>query len=366
MLVITFENGIFRIRRDNESPNHTFGITAEGTIIGYKGRPVKNFPKGFCISEIEAFIELDRKSDTPTLEPQYRGLFFAAIHGNLPSALITFFERMINAGCTNYKPTDSDINRMETRTFKQWLKLAREFQQRFDHSYDLWDLNNFALRLTYENDKNVVKLLQHYNDNLVSGLYNNYSNNTNKWNRITKWMLDETSYLLYQLDGTGIQKFKNYFNEIFGLCEVLHVKVPKDKPFQNLLKLRKELENRQNQIISETLQKNQSERWAYEDDNFIVIVPTTYDELRQEGESQHNCLNDYWLQGYGNDLRHGKQYRGVVFVRRKDNPTKSYITCDFYLEDLKITQFLRTCNRAASAEDRKFRWKYQNYLDTLK
>lgn len=364
MLVITFNRGIFNIRKEHEAPNHTFGIKTDGTIIGYKGKPVKRFPKGFKVSDFSLFFS--NENENPTLDKKQRIILFSIINDSVSNVIMPFFERMINAGCINYRPTYYDDSRFQDKTFRQWLELARKYEEKYPNRvYNISVLLSFEKKLAYENDKNVIELLQYYPQDTVSSFYS--CTDKDKWNRVAKWLTDENVYLMYQLRSASSSSLSYYFNEIFNLCNLLNIKTPTNKPLQNLVKLRKMYDNMKNQIITDTLQSHQSKKWEYEDDDFVVIVPETYEELRKEGESQHNCLTDYWLTGYGNDLPKGKQQRGVVFIREKNNPTKSYITCDFDIDTLIIKQFLMNCNQNPNTKNAKdFRNKYQKHLLTLR
>lgn len=94
---------------------------------------------------------------------------------------------------------------------------------------------------------------------------------------------------------------------------------------------------------------------TFEDDNFVVIIPTTVDELRDEGHKQSNCVG-----GYARYI--GEKDRNVVFIRHKANPTKPYITCDITRSG-SINQFLVACNcYTHKIEDIAFREAYQKHL----
>lgn len=100
---------------------------------------------------------------------------------------------------------------------------------------------------------------------------------------------------------------------------------------------------------------------AYENDTFAVIVPTTYNELKVEGERLHNCLAGIEWDSY---LTTGERH--VVFIRRKSNLKKSYIACDISAKDGKIRQYLTACNKRPQEEDaREFAKEYQKYLRGL-
>lgn len=58
-------------------------------------------------------------------------------------------------------------------------------------------------------------------------------------------------------------------------------------------------------------------------DDFIVVVPQTMEDKAKEGQMQNNCVGYY----YDNSIREGKDF--IYFIRKKENPNKSYITCRY-------------------------------------
>ena len=114
--------------------------------------------------------------------------------------------------------------------------------------------------------------------------------------------------------------------------------------------------------VDKVLKHNQTIRnLNFEDENFIVIVPTTYKELVAEGEAQRNCASEHEFHNY---LRNGK--RKIVFIRKKDSINHSFITCDMDYRKHQIEQYLCACNnRVCDNAALEFKKKYQAYLDTL-
>lgn len=94
---------------------------------------------------------------------------------------------------------------------------------------------------------------------------------------------------------------------------------------------------------------------TFETETHIVLIPTTIEELRNEGNAQGNCVG-----GYGRSI--ADKNKNVVFVRRKSNPTKSYITCDIDRHGY-INQYLASCNNwVTDEEDLAFKNLFQDHL----
>lgn len=83
--------------------------------------------------------------------------------------------------------------------------------------------------------------------------------------------------------------------------------------------------------------------WNLEDDNLFIKIPTCREDFIDEANQQNNCV-------YSNYFRRtvrGDSY--VVFIRRKDNPNKSYITCEISTNGY-IHQYLTTNNNRVEDE----------------
>lgn len=83
------------------------------------------------------------------------------------------------------------------------------------------------------------------------------------------------------------------------------------------------------------------DKYAYESDELIVKVPHEVKDLIDEGFNNHNCVGSY-VSRFAN----GKS--NIFFIRKKDNPEKSYITIElnpsctesrqaFYASNMPIT-----------------------------
>ena len=58
--------------------------------------------------------------------------------------------------------------------------------------------------------------------------------------------------------------------------------------------------------------------------DYIVIVPQTQEDKVEEGRQQNNCVGHY----YDSSIISGDNF--IFFLRKKDNPTRSYITCRYF------------------------------------
>lgn len=76
---------------------------------------------------------------------------------------------------------------------------------------------------------------------------------------------------------------------------------------------------------------------AFEDNNFVVLVPTVAKEFEAEADYQQNCVYRAY---YPKVLKHETH---IVFIRHKTEPEKPYITCEVN-NDGEIVQYLTRFN----------------------
>ena len=87
-----------------------------------------------------------------------------------------------------------------------------------------------------------------------------------------------------------------------------------------------------------------------------VVIPKDKDSFIDEANQQHNCV----FRMYYPKVRDNRAY--IVFVRKVDSPTKSYITCEINKQG-EIVQYLRKYNNTIeSKEDIDFKNEYQKHL----
>lgn len=71
-------------------------------------------------------------------------------------------------------------------------------------------------------------------------------------------------------------------------------------------------------------------------EDFIVVVPKKIEDFTDEGRQQHNCVGYY----YHDSIVDGKNL--IYFLRKKDNPTHSFVTCRYnlgYRETIEYRMF---------------------------
>jgi hypothetical protein len=153
------------------------------------------------------------------------------------------------------------------------------------------------------------------------------------------------------------QEMIRLFDNFLQLCYDLDKKPQKENFFTEYMSLQIEYETKRKVIENEKIKKQMTRfDFHFEDDNYIVVVPTTAQEYIDEAREQHNCVERSYLSGIING-----NYT-VVFVREKSNPEKSFITCEIG-DRGQIYQYLKKCNQSVTEPSAlEFKRKYQEYL----
>ena len=149
--------------------------------------------------------------------------------------------------------------------------------------------------------------------------------------------------------------FKNYIKK----CHELNKPIYKGNSFiKEFLNISTEYETKKNEIIAKKLKEHQTEILKYENDEYIVIVPTTPEAFKDEADQQNNCV----YRNYLSEVANG--HTNVVFIRKKTDITKSYITCEIYKKN--ITQYyLKNNTYTYNENDLNFKKEYLEYLKTV-
>lgn len=122
--------------------------------------------------------------------------------------------------------------------------------------------------------------------------------------------------------------------EMLDMSKIAEIKVEKSDFFRQYVNIRR------NYIINKTAydakafvakQNAHLKALTYENEELVVVIPTTPAELVAEGNAQHNCVG-----GYADAVIDGRC--NIVFIRKKNNPTASYITCE--IRNGTINQYL--------------------------
>lgn len=152
----------------------------------------------------------------------------------------------------------------------------------------------------------------------------------------------------YAID--GCYKLSNTFNGVAKYPELIKL-IDNQSSFALVAKAvsknYKLLKDKEQQEQIEKSQKRIKELEALTYKDYCFIVPTTLKELIDEGEQQHNCVGFY----YNDFMSVGNVF--IYFIRKKNEPEKSYITCRFDMYTKETVEARYKFNDEVSKEEDK-------------
>lgn len=133
-----------------------------------------------------------------------------------------------------------------------------------------------------------------------------------------------------QIDWYKFNKLVSYLTEekekVFELIQ-------SGKNIESILKILEDIKNKEiNKGIKITQNLYGTIIDGIEENNYLVVVPKDMEDLINEGNQQKNCVGYYYNQSIsdGNDF--------IFFIRKKDNPDISYITCRYDIEYRELAE----------------------------
>lgn len=182
----------------------------------------------------------------------------------------------------------------------------------------------------------------------------------NKREDIPEDKIEISAYYL----GRGLYDFAgqnafSYLRQFFSLCEKMDKEPPKEDFYRTFVNFKREYDVRRKDIDAAKLRKNYDKKrnaLSFEFGDYVAIIPETAEDFRKEADAQNNCVFSNYLE------RVLDGYTYVVFVRHKDSPERSLVTCE--VNNSRIWQFLGACNRPVSNDGLlAFKDAYQKHLN---
>ena len=246
------------------------------------------------------------------------------------------------------------VDTFHPKTMKHFLK---------DFSLGNIDVNNFDVRdyLDTVSLKEVKKYFDkshiHFTEAEKKDILCVYRSLTEEEFKIFFYLAERKWLTVFEVRTIG-QKVRAYCR----MCQELNIKPKKEKDMIMEMARVKYLRMEQDLAISD--KKLQSfllplkEKLFFENEQFTVIVPTTKQEFLDEGLHQNNCVARLYLP----KVEEGETI--IVFVRKKEDVSHSYITCEIDKHTGYIKQFLLKNNSwtQPNSQEENFRAIYQEYL----
>lgn len=148
-----------------------------------------------------------------------------------------------------------------------------------------------------------------------------------------------------QIDWYKFNKLVSYLTEEKEKEKVFEL-IQSGKNIENILKILEDIKNKEINkgiIITQNLYGTIID--GIEENNLIIVIPKDMDDLISEGNQQHNCVGYYYNQSIsdGNDF--------IFFIRKKDNPDISYITCRYDIEYRELAEINTRHNQEEYSEE---------------
>jgi hypothetical protein len=81
--------------------------------------------------------------------------------------------------------------------------------------------------------------------------------------------------------------------------------------------------------------------------DYVIVVPQTMEDKAEEGRMQHNCVGSF----YDDSILQGRN--AIYFIRKKENPNHSYITCRYNYQERNTVE-ARKVNNSSIRNDNEW------------
>lgn len=333
----------------DEGKNYIFDINSL-ICYGLSGKPLKRIPKDLQYYRSDSLIismVVEMFQDCkPTAFSQYKRVIELAdklssmgfTSRNLSIYTVNHFGRLI--GQTKYETVITE------RMVLNYIRKTDKDDISTDNFIDIIRNEYYKKALTVELDEKNLAVLKY----LMKCEFS-----VNEIKLISNWLAKGLGcyydYAQYDINRV-LQKF-------FSRAKDIEYTPTKDDFFRQMVMVTKNYNMRKEEIDNKKLFANQSvKNLKFENEEFVVIVPTTSKEFEFEGKSQGNCVYTSYLR----EVIEG--YTNVVFIRKKGEVENSYITCE--VRRGRINQYLtKYNNRVTDTSALIFKNQYQNYLNEI-
>ena len=182
----------------------------------------------------------------------------------------------------------------------------------------------FLVNLIFGNNKKILYFFRRIETNILPRI---------DFNNLKPLLLQQTFSILFKIyeysekhcEDISYVRLSLMATDIFQYPELLTVLDTNRGIETNNQLMQIYIDEKSNKKLAEQLQKLNFINNMIIDD-YIIKVPQSIDDLIDEGKQQHNCVGSF----YNESIRRGENL--IYFVRRKDKPQKSYVTCRYNIE----------------------------------
>lgn len=329
---------------NNENRTYKFDMS-NGVFYSTKGNPMKTTPSGFatCIKTYRTNITLAYM----VRQHEWRSVPYNNMAQFTKYLLICDKLNSIGYEYKRYYELENELLDFVNENFKAFAKALRENE----------DLTMEDFRRTYGKTKYFadmgLKVDDYYTQTILDLIWEWREHFTKKESKLVAYYLSRGVYEFC----TSVDRYDRVdhrmFVEFFKWCSVIEHTPTKDDFFHQYLMVKKNYymnkKKYDNKSIVMQLEKH-SNIWEFENEDFCIVIPKSVDDFKAEADAQNNCVYTMYM---------SKVISGstnVVFVRRKSDPTKSFITCEVNNSG-RICQYLKKHNQRVDCGTKEYDFK---------
>ena len=351
----TKEKNIISFDLDGVNGVYKFDLST-GIFYGLKGNPVQTVAKKAAITNL-LYPWGNNKQVSQLTYTLYYIFDYTNRTSYFPTKIkaISAAEKLDNMKLKNHSLGENHLEYIADnfKEFVEYLK-TRDDTAKENGDYNLSEFYEYA---------RVAKAKKRWSEAVIKLFPDNILNNFLQNAAVLEYSAEEMTVCAYYLVRGKMYDYERgdtrNLIEYISMCRGMEKTPQKENNFmREYCETKKEYELRKiefdNKRIAENYAKH-SKAFEFEYGDFTVVLPTTAQDLIDEGRNMHHCVG-----GYVNNIIEGTDY--IVFIRRKDNPEQCYLTCEV-LTDGRIRQYYLAYDRnIRSAEDIEFKTAFQNHL----
>ena len=308
-----------------------------GVLCGLRGSALVNVPPAVC----QVARQYVRNSNVMRL----------LYNGYRPSNYADLYAFADKLDAIGYTAGVSDLMRADNVL---GIIKFKDLAKYLNNGGSLWDYLTTVLEQNWYVEMNLT-IDDHFTEPMAKFLYNNFKGES-------KEVIHRFAYYLAR----GLREYhysdwelRDRLRDYKRFCDLLEIPMEKGDFFRLYINAKRAYTQKKDTLMNKGIENYQNENrnaLAFENDEFIVVIPTTNQELVAEGMAQDNCVG-----GYGERI--ANRNCNVVFIRAKSAPEQSYITCEVC--GGHIYQYLARFNhRVADENALAFKALYQAHLST--
>ena len=359
---VTRNKNLINFLAEGKEQPYVFDINT-GILYSLKSKPLKNFPSGLknCINANSNLdfvmyvmaLMLDRTYNFKE-EWSWRLSDYQAC-----ASLLKIADRM---NSLSYHPVHNDYWQIDKRSLSLIGENFKDFAEYLencaneDSTPSIGDFMNQYYPLIWAR-QNGIEINEVINADVIREIMRQ-NFNTEQIEYLIKTFRRGVPYFFMEDSGRiDMYRFMHTFTDYVRHCAELEIGYDKDF-FRGVALANRAYQTHKAEIDNRKIVANLSKHnFNFEDDNFMIVVPQSAEDFKNEAFQQNNCVYNLYMH------RVVEGTTNVVFVRKKSNPKKSFITCEVTRSG-HINQFYLANNNCVKKDSDEWYFKqaFQKWL----